>query len=256
MTIVSYEHDGSVGRVVIDRPERRNAINYTALDELRDAVDTARGDGVRALVITGTEGHFCAGADLSELEDKKFAETLRSVLDSIAGLPVPTIAAISGACMGLGMQLAMSCDLRIADRTARFAVPVAKLGLMVDYWTIRRLAALAGHSTARQMVVTARPIDAERAHQVGFVQWLVGGDGDEHPDPLSLALEIADDVVRLAPLSIAGSKLGLDLVEADVASPASEELYREAFERAWASSDLIEGQSAFNERRTPNFEGR
>lgn len=252
MTIVRYQHEGSVGRVVIDRPERRNAINYTALDELREAVDAAHSDGVRALVITGSEGHFCAGADLSELEDRSFAETLRGVLDSIADLPVATIAAISGACMGLGMQLAMACDLRVADRTARFAVPVAKLGLMVDYWTIRKLAALAGHSTARQMVVTARPIDAERAHGIGFVQTLV----DDGEDPLTRAIEMAEDIVPLAPLSIAGSKLGLHLVESDVASDESERSYAEAFDRAWSSSDLIEGQAAFNERRQPNFEGR
>lgn len=252
MTIVSYEQVDSVGRVVIDRPERRNAINYTALDELREAIATARSDGVRALVVSGTEGHFCAGADLSELEDRTFAEVLRGVLDSIADLPVPTIAAISGACMGLGMQLAMACDLRVADTTGRFAVPVAKLGLMVDYWTIRKLAALAGHSTARQMVVTARPIDAERAHTVGFIQTLV----DDGQDPLAVALEMAHGIVGLAPLSLAGSKLGLDLVEADVASDDSARLYREAFDRAWSSSDLIEGQTAFNERRTPNFEGR
>lgn len=252
MAIIGYELEHSIARVVINRPERRNAINYTALDEIREAIDTLRGDGARVLIITGSEGHFCAGADLSELEDRTFAETLRGVLDSIADLPIPTIAAISGACMGLGMQLAMACDLRVADRTGRFAVPVAKLGLMVDLWTVRKLAALAGHSTARQMVVTARPIDAERAYGIGFVQTLV----DDGADPLTAALEIAEGMVGLAPLSIAGSKLGLHLVETDVASDTSERLYAEAFDRAWSSSDLIEGQAAFNERRTPNFEGR
>lgn len=252
MTIVSYEYADSIARVLIDRPERRNAINYTALDEIREALDTARSDDARALVISGSQGHFCAGADLSELEDKTFAETLRGVLDSIAYLPIPTVAAISGACMGLGMQLAMACDLRVAHPSARFAVPVAKLGLMVDFWTIRKLAALAGHSTARQMVVTAAPITAERAHQVGFAQWLVA----EDEDPLEVAMGITAEVVQLAPLSIAGSKLGLDLVETDVAAEDSFVRYGEAFDRAWASSDLIEGQTAFNERRKPHFEGR
>ncbi|HNA35925.1 MAG TPA: enoyl-CoA hydratase/isomerase family protein, partial [Microthrixaceae bacterium] len=156
MSIVSYSRDGAVARLTISRPERRNALNHTALDELHDGVRRAAADQVRVLVLTGDADQFCAGADLKELEDLAFTRALRAALDDLAALPFPTVAAISGACMGLGMQLALSCDLRLATPDARFAVPVAKLGLMVDHWTIQRLALLAGPSTARWMVLTAR----------------------------------------------------------------------------------------------------
>lgn len=251
MATVEYAFADDVARLLINRVERRNAINHDALEEIATAVDAATRDGARALVISGAGGHFCAGADLSELEDQSFAARLRGVLDELAGLPIPTIAAISGSCMGLGMQLAMACDLRLADPSGRFAVPISKLGLMVDFWTVRKLALLAGHSTARQLLVTAAPIDATRAYQVGFVQILV----DAAADPLSEALELAAAVSKLAPLSIAGSKIGLDLVERHPGSPESEQRYGVAFDAAWSSADLVEGRTAFVERRSPNFEG-
>ena len=178
MSLVTYSLQGAVGRITISRPERRNALNHSALEELHGAVRAAAQDEVRVLLLTGDADHFCSGADLTELEDLSFTRSLRAMLDDLAGLAVPTIAAISGACMGLGMQLALACDLRVATEEARFAVPVAKLGLMVDHWTVQRLALLAGHSTARWMVMTARPITAARAHQVGLVHELVGSDDD------------------------------------------------------------------------------
>ena len=160
MAIVSYDVDGRLGRLTISRPERRNALNHQALEELHDGVGRARSDEVRVLVVTGDADQFCAGADLKELEDLSFTRLLRAALDDLAGLPFPTVAAIAGACMGLGTQLALSCDLRLATPDARFAVPVAKLGLMVDHWTVQRLALLAGHSTARWMLLTADPVTA------------------------------------------------------------------------------------------------
>lgn len=252
---VSYRADGTVGHIEISRPERRNALNHTALDELHDAVGRAQRDELRVLVLSGSDDQFCSGADLKELEDLEFTNALRRMLDDLAGLTFPTIAAISGACMGLGAQLALACDLRIATSEARFAVPVAKLGLMVDHWTIQRLALSVGHSTARWMVLTASQVTAERAHQIGFVQDLVA-DGDDAPGDRSLAAadELAASIARLAPMSLAGSKLGLDLLERGDADAAG--TYRAAFEAAWASGDLVEGRMAFAERRPPVFEGR
>lgn len=257
MSIVSYSVRDRVGRLTISRPERRNALNHAALEELHDGVRRAGSDGVRVLVLTGDADQFCSGADLKELEDQAFTRALRLVLDDLAALPVPTIAAISGACMGLGMQLALACDLRLATDDARFAVPVAKLGLMVDHWTVQRLALLAGHSTARWMVMTARPVTAERAHAVGLVHELVVA-GDDGPGAAVAAAadELAGQIAQLAPLSLSGSKLGLDLLERDAAAIDPEGRYVAAFDAAWASDDLVEGRRAFDQRRPARFEGR
>lgn len=229
--------------VTITRPERRNALHHDAVVALDDAVAAALERGSRALVLTGADGHFCAGADLKELEDLAFTRRLRVMLDNLAGAPIPTIAAISGSCMGLGMQLALACDLRYATPDARFAVPVAKLGLMVDHWTLQRLVRTFGTGAAREMVLTAEVLTAEDGHRLGFVQRLAG---------LDAALVTAERVASLAPLSLAGSKLGLDRVERQLDDPD----YVAAFERAWASEDLVEGRAAFAERRAPRFQGR
>lgn len=248
MAIVTYSSSDRIGRLTVSRPERRNALNHDALDEMHDGLRRAAADDLRVLVVTGADGQFCSGADLKELEDLAFTRALRAMLDDLAGTTVPTVAAISGACMGLGMQLALSCDLRVATDDARFAVPVAKLGLMVDHWTVRRLAMLAGHSTARWMLLTARPVTAARAADVGLIHELVAD--------LAAADDLAAEISRLAPLALAGSKLGLDLLETHGGDADPDGRYRAAFEAAWASEDLVEGRTAFGERRSPEFRGR
>ena len=180
------------------------------------------------------------------------------MLDDLAGLPVPTIAAISGACMGLGMQLALACDLRLATDDARFAVPVAKLGLMVDHWTVQRLALLAGHSTARWMVHDrsaahrgTRPRGRPGARtRPGRRRWVPGRRCSTPPT------ELAAQIATLAPLTLAGTKLGLDLLERAAGEIDPDGSYVEAFAAAWASDDLVEGRRAFGERRPAEFEGR
>ena len=132
---ITLDHDDRVATVTIERTHRRNALDLESLDALHDAVVAAVDGGTRALVLTGADGHFCAGADLVELEDVSFTTRLAQVLEHLAAVPVTTVAAIDGSCMGLGMQLAVACDVRVVGPHARFAVPVARLGLMVDHWT-------------------------------------------------------------------------------------------------------------------------
>ncbi len=232
----------AVATITIDRPERRNALNLDALEDLHAAVVQALAEGARAIVLTGIDGHFCAGADLTELEDVSFTERLAEVLTHLSTAPVTTVAAISGSCMGLGMQLAVACDLRVATDDARFAVPVAKLGLMVNHWTLDRVARFFGEGAARAMVLTAAVLTAEDAWRLGFTQRR----GD-----LAAAQELAAAAVPLAPLAQSGSKIGFDL-------PHGGDLtaYDAAFATAWASEDLREGQLAFTERRRPQFHGR
>lgn len=242
MSITSTTSD-RVTVLTIDRTQRRNALNHDALDELDGAISAAA-EGSRAIVLTGAGGHFCAGADLTELEDVGFTDRLAEVLTRLTQVPVTTVAAISGSCMGLGMQLAVACDLRVVADDARFAVPVARLGLMVDHWTLDRVARFWGEGAARHMVLTGAVLSAEDAWRLGFTQ--VRGD-------LDAAIELAGRAADLAPMTQAGSKLGFDAHSDNHTQVAR---YEAAFAEAWSSDDLAEGRSAFRERRAPQFQGR
>ncbi len=241
---IHSHRDGDVAVVTIDRQERRNALNLEALEQLHTAVADAIAERARAVVLTGAGGHFCAGADLTELEDVSFTRRLAEVLQHLSAVPVTTVAAVEGSCMGLGMQLALACDVRVVADDARFAVPVAKLGLMVDHWTLDRLARFWGEGAARQMVLTAAVLDAEDAWRLGFAQARGGLDG---------AVGLAGRAARLAPLSQSGSKTGFDAHHDNDDEVAR---YEDAFVRAWRSDDLDEGRAAFHERREPRFRGR
>lgn len=227
---------GHVVLVTIDRPERRNAVDHEALESLAAVLDGC-GDDVRALVLTGAAGHFCAGADLSGVEDESFTALLRSVLDRLRLAPFVTVAAADGAALGAGTQLAIACDLRVATETADFGIPAGRLGLAVDEWTVDRLAALAGQGPARAMLLAAEVVTGAEAHRLGMVQRL--GSLDE-------ALAWADDIAALAPLTLRAHKAALE-GQGDASA---------AWRRAWASDDLQEGLSAFRERRRPQFQAR
>jgi enoyl-CoA hydratase len=235
---------GDVLVLTLDRPERRNALNREVLGELDAAISGAAAEGVRVLVLTGAGGHFCSGADLTDVEDEAFVAMLTRVLVGLRDAPMPTMAAVEGFALGAGTQLAIACDLRLAAADASFGVPAAKLGLMVDQWTVRRLVALVGQSTARDVLLTTDQLTGERAHGLGLVHRL--GSFDD-------ALGWADRIAALAPLTLAGLKLGLNEADAAVATTPT---YADAFDRAWASADLAEGLRAFHEKRRPSFEGR
>ena len=234
--MIHTEARGHVAVVTIDRPERRNAVDHATLDALATALDGC-GDGVRALVLTGAAGHFCAGADLSGVEDGSFTEALQAVLDGLRLAPFVTIAAADGAALGAGTQLAVACDLRMATPQASFGIPAGRLGLAVDGWTVDRLVALAGAGPARAMLLAAEMLKGDEAHRLGLVQRLGGLDD---------ALAWADDVAALAPLTLRAHKA---LVEGRPDAHA-------AVEAAWASDDLQEGLAAFREHRRPVFHAR
>jgi enoyl-CoA hydratase/carnithine racemase len=239
--MIRVERRGPVALSVIDRPARRNAVDRQHLLEIRAALDSL--DDARVLVLAGAGGNFCAGADLSGVEDSAFVVALRDVLDTLRALPIAVIAAVEGVALGAGTQLAIACDLRVATADSRFGIPAAKLGLMVDHWTVGRLAAMAGHGPARAMLLAAEVLDGARAAELGLVQRV----GD-----LDAALAWAAEISELAPLTIAGHKLALERLEsvpddADVGA---------ALARAWGSDDLAEGMAAFRERRPPAFRGR
>ena len=234
--MIHSEARGPVVVLTIDRPERRNALDHEALDGLAAALATC-GDDVRALVLTGAGGHFCAGADLHGVEDAAFADRLRTVLNGLRLAPFVTLAAVDGAALGAGTQLAVACDLRVATPAASFGIPAGRLGLAVDTWTVERLGLLAGQGLARAMLLAAEIVKGDEAHRVGFVQRLGARDD---------ALAWADEIAALAPLTLRAHKAALE----------SQPDARSAFERAWTSEDLREGLAAFHDRRRPLFHGR
>jgi enoyl-CoA hydratase len=241
--VIHAEQRGPVAFITIDRPERRNAVDHDALAGLASAIAAATDTTTRALVLTGAGGHFCAGADLTGVEDTGFVTLLRAVLDALHDAPFPTIAAIEGAAMGAGVQLAVACDLRTATPDARLGVPAGKLGLCVDHWTVQRVAAVAGDATARAMLLAAEVLTGSDAHRLGIVQRLCDVNG---------ALAWADDIAALAPLSLQAHKVMLNRLPP---LPADDAEVAAARQRAWASADLQEGLAAFRERRSPTFTG-
>jgi enoyl-CoA hydratase len=234
--VIHSERRGTVALLTIDRPERRNALDLDTVRALTEAVHAA--EDARVIVLTGAHGHFCAGADLSGVEGEHFVGALRTLLLAITSTSRPVLAAVDGAALGAGTQLAVACDLRTATPAARFGIPAAKLGLMVDRWSVERLTALAGGGPARAMLLAAEVLAGEDAHRLGLVQRV----GD-----LEVALTWAAEIAALAPLSIAGHKLALN------GGPRAE--FEAAFERAWSSEDLSEGMAAFRDRRAPEFRG-
>lgn len=226
--------------ITIDRPERRNAVDLEALVGLGEALDAVREREMRAVVLTGAGGTFCAGADLAGVEVDGFTDNLRRVLVGLTELSAVTIAAVDGAALGAGTQLAAACDLRVATSAARFGIPAARLGLMVDRWTVQRLVALVGGGTARAILLAAATYTGDDAHRLGFVQRM---------GTLDDALAWATTIAELAPLSVAGHKLVLE-------HPDDSERIAAALARAWSSADAIEGPKAFLDKRKPWFTGR
>lgn len=242
--MIATERRGSVALVTIDRPDRRNAVNHQMCVDLREAVVEAVASDARALVLTGAGGHFCAGADLTGVEGDGFRQALSALLDAISEAPLVAVAAVSGAALGAGTQLAVACDLRVAAPDARFGIPAAKLGLVVDHWTVQRVALLAGAGPARTMLLAAEEIDGRTAVGLGFAQRL---------GTLDDALVWAEEIAHLAPLTIAGHKLALNRLEPELGHHLDVEAARR---RAWESEDVAEGMAAFRDRRRPDFKGR
>lgn len=240
---LKLESDNSVLIATINRPARKNAVDQETLTELAEALKQAETQSARVFVLTGAEKSFCSGADLSGVRETQFTDALHKLLIQLANSRCVTIAAIDGHALGAGAQLAISCDLRVATARATVGVPAARLGLVVNHWTVERLTRECSWPVARAMLLAARNYSGEELANLGAVHRI--GDFDS-------ALAWAHEIAALAPLSIAGHKAALN---ASSREPDINELVQRARDYAWASKDVDEGRAAFLEKRAANFKG-
>lgn len=237
--MLDTRRDGPVSVLTLQRPERRNALNL----ELARAIDAAaRAEvdaGARVLVVTGEGSSFCSGADLTGVYGEEFLDALYGMLHGLTRLPVPLVAAVNGPAIGAGTQLALACDLRVADETALFGVPTARNGMAVDAWTMRTLQTIAGGGLARRLMLAAETVDRDVALHAGLA---------DRPGTLDDALAWAHEIAALAPLTLAHNKL--------VLNGGSDEDIARTFDACWASEDVREAAAARTEKRAPVFRGR
>lgn len=203
--------DGGVASVVLNRPEVRNAIDKAMVDDLHAALDElAARDDVAALVLSGAGGKaFAAGADIAQLRERKSREALLAInarlFQKVEEFPAPTIAAITGWCLGGGCELAMACDVRVAGRSAKLGQPEVALGIIPAAGGTQRLPRLVGLGRAKELIFTGRQVDAEEALRIGLVNHVV-----EDDQVLAKAGEIAAAIARQGRMAVRLAKVALN----------------------------------------------
>ncbi|MFF8474078.1 enoyl-CoA hydratase/isomerase family protein [Streptomyces sp. NPDC015414] len=239
---LSHQVTDSVATVVIRHPAKRNAMTAAMWRALPPLLEELAGDPrVRALVLTGEGGTFCAGADISTLQGSPLEAQGLAVAaeEALAAFPVPTLAAVHGHCVGGGSQLAAACDLRLAEEGALFGVTPARLGIVYPSSSTRRLVSLVGPATAKYLLFTAELMDAERALRTGFVdEVLPEGELDKRVAELTRVLASRSQLTQAAAKEFADGRTDRDGHWA---------------EQARGSGDTAEGVAAFLERRQPRF---
>lgn len=257
---VLAEKLGAVGRLTFNNPERHNAMSLEMWEAVSDILaDFAADPDIRVVVLTGAGGKaFVSGADISKFEDERasteavarYTRATEGAAESLSTIAKPTIAMIAGYCIGGGVAVALSCDLRICSDDSRFAIPAARLGIGYGYAHLRRLVDQVGPAYAKEILFTARRFDASEALAMGLVNRVVPSDRLE-----ATVAEYTDSIAENAPLSLAAAKAVIGEILKD---PAKRDL--EACDRlvqgCFDSDDYVEGRRAFMEKRKPRFGGR
>ena len=250
MEFVTYETEGQVGIITINRPKALNALNSAVLNDLNAVIDGVDTNEVRCLILTGAgEKSFVAGADIGEMstltkeEGEAFGKKGNDIFRKLETLPVPVIAAVNGFALGGGCELSMSCDIRICSDNAVFGQPEVGLGITPGFGGTQRLARLVGPGMAKQMIYTARNIKADEALRIGLVNAVY-----PQAELMDAAKKMAAGIAKNAPIAVRNCKKaineGLDL-DMDKAIELEEKLFGDCFE----SYDQQEGMKAFLEKR-------
>ncbi len=230
---------GGIGRLVLSRPEARNAVPVSGWTELAERAEEAGRAGARLLIVSGAGDAFCAGADISDFpamaEDRSartgFRLAMRDGLDRLSGLAIPTIAAIHGPCFGAGVALAMACDLRISGARAHFAITPAKFGISYPQEDVHALVSLVGRGQASRLLFGASGIDGAEAERIGLVEIHAGE-------------RLAEAVEAMAASILANSAASLSALKASIGLAASglarDEEQDRMFESLFGSAELAE----------------
>jgi enoyl-CoA hydratase len=252
--VLTERPEDGVVLIRINRPEARNALNMATRKALAAVFEKLHDDSsVRAIVLTGNDQAFAAGADLKEFIDAGPIELLQRRSErywsTVARTPQPVIAAINGYALGGGLELAMCCDVIIAGESAQLGQPEVRVGIMPGAGGTQRLTRAVGKFHAMRLCLTGRPISAAEAHQIGLVSQVVAD-----AEVVDAARSMARDVARLPPLAVMQIKEAI-LAGQDAGLEAGLMLERKAFQLLFASADKREGMQAFLEKRQPNFRG-
>ncbi|RPI95827.1 MAG: enoyl-CoA hydratase [Chloroflexi bacterium] len=252
--LILTETRGRVGLITLNRPQAMNALNNQLMRELMDALEAFdKNDEVGAIVITGNEKAFAAGADIKELADRSIQQMMDrdhvAVFGRIRTIRKPVIAAVSGWALGGGCEVALSCDMIVVSESARFGQPEVTIGVIPGAGGTQRLTRAVGKAIAMEMILNNRTLTAQEAYQFGVVNRLV-------PVEVYLdeALKLADEIASRAPLAVrAGKKMINQAFEQTLSEGLAAE--KQEFYNLFASEDQKEGMRAFVEKRKPNWRG-
>ena len=252
--IVTETHD-RVGLIRINRPKQMNALNGEVMGSLvQAAVEFDKTQEIGAIVITGNERAFAAGADIKEMADASAIDMLLAgrieLWDQLRGVKIPMIAAVSGWCLGGGCELAMACDMIVASETARFGQPEINIGVFPGAGGTQRMTRAIGKALAMEVILNGRFLTADEAARYGLVNRVVP------PEVyLDVALELANEVAARSPLAVRLAREAVNnAFETHLRDGIADE--RRAFYLMFASEDQKEGMAAFLEKRDPEWKGR
>ena len=249
------EARGRVGLITLNRPQALNALNNQLMREVMDALEAFdKDDTVGAIVITGNEKAFAAGADIKEMSDKTATEMAQAdhvaVFGRIRAIEKPVIAAVSGWALGGGCEVAMSCDMIVASESAKFGQPEINIGVIPGAGGTQRLTRAVGKSLAMEIILNDRKLTAQEAYQFGLVNRVV-----PVSDYLNEALKLAEEIASRAPLAVRAAKKMVNAAyESSLTDGLAEE--RQAFYSLFNSEDQKEGMKAFVEKRKPEWKGK